>query len=179
MRHAACASRSPCGWTRPKCVPVMRRAASRSRASSRCAMRPRAEGFALLVMLALLAVIGLYTAATLQESLFGTVLAGTRVNQQRAFVLADRGIEAALQEMASTVAPADYTRDLQPLPGADEHVTVVLRATGDDALPVDFSAGRFVLRRYEIRSDGHAARGARSVQVQGVARVQPLSPEPP
>jgi Tfp pilus assembly protein PilX len=136
-------------------------------------MPPRTEGFALVAVLALLAVIGLYTAATLRGSLFTTVLSGTRLFQQRAFVLADRGIEQALQDLEASGAPADYTRELHPAGDAPGSVTVSLRATGTEALPAGFSAGKLVLRRYEIEGIGHAARGARSVQVQGVVRVEP------
>jgi type II secretory pathway component PulK len=142
-------------------------------------MRPQAEGFALLAVLGLLAVVGLYTAATIQESLFGTVLAGTRVFQQRAFVLADHGVEAALRKLGETTVPVDDTRDLRPLPGEANGVTVELRVIGDAALPAGFSADRFVTRRFEIHSTGRAARGARSVQVQGAVRVQPMLVEEP
>src|SRR5262245_59841843 len=114
-RRAACASRSRCARTRP--IPALARCdGSRSRANSRCAMRTRAEGFAWLAVLALLAVIGLYTAATLQDVLFGTVLSGARDSQQRAFLLAELGIEAALRDVAAAVPPADFTRELRPLP---------------------------------------------------------------
>ena len=141
-------------------------------------MRPQVEGFAVLVMLALLAVIGLYTAATLQASLFGRVLAGTRVFQQHAFALADLGIERAMQDLPAGSAPADYTRELHPVPGSAGSATIVLQATGEDALPAGFSAGRLVIRRYEIRSTGLAPRGARSVHVQGVSRTAPAVPAP-
>lgn len=140
-------------------------------------MRPPAEGFALLAVLALLAVVGLYTAATLQGALFGTVLANTRVAQQRAFLLADLGIQSGLEEVASASPPASYTRELHPLPGAQNSVTVVLRSS-DDALPAGYSAGRFIARRFEIESTGHSARGARAVQVQGVVRVLPAATPP-
>jgi len=135
----------------------------------------RAEGFALLAVLALLAVVGLYTVATLQDALFGSVLAGTRVAQQRAFVLAELGVQSAEQDLSGATPPADYTRELHPLEEPQTGVTVVLRSGGDDALPHGFSSGRFVARRFEIESTGHAARGARSVQIQGVARVLPLA----
>jgi Tfp pilus assembly protein PilX len=141
-------------------------------------MRPRAEGFALLAVLALLAVIGLYTAATLQDALFGNVLAGTRVVQQRAFVLAELGVRTAEQGLSTTVPPADYTHELHPLADPQSSVSVVLRSTGADALPVGFSSGRFVAQRFEIQSTGHAARSARSVQVQGVLRVLPVAAAP-
>jgi len=136
-------------------------------------MRPRAEGFALLAVLALLAVVGLYTAATLQDALFGTVLAGARVSQQRAFLLAELGIRDALRDIAAPTPPADFTRQLRPLPDEQSDVTVVLRNTGAASLPAGFSAGRFAVHYFEIESTGHAARGASAVQVQGVARVLP------
>lgn len=141
-------------------------------------MRPQAEGFALLAVLALLAVVGLYTAATMQNTLFATVLSGTRIFQQRAFVLADLGIEQALRDLAAAAPPADYTRELHPLPGTEDSVTLALRATGSEALPAGFSAGRLLAQHYEISSTGHSARGARSVQVQGVLRVWPAVVEP-
>jgi type II secretory pathway pseudopilin PulG len=141
-------------------------------------MRPRAEGFALLAVLALLAVVGLYTAATLQDALFGTVLAGARVSQQRAFLLAELGIQDAMRDIAGPTPVADFTRQLQPLPDEQGDVTVVLRSTGAASLPAGFSAGRFVVRQFEIESTGRAARGARAVQVQGVARVLPQAAPP-
>ena len=116
---------------------------SPSRASSRCAMRPQAEGFAVLVVLALLAVIGLYTAATLQDSQFGSVLAGTRVFQQRAFMLADLGIERACRIWPRPSRPPTTRANCSQLPGSDDSTTIELRTTGDDALPAGFSAGRF------------------------------------
>lgn len=141
-------------------------------------MRPQAEGFAVLLVLALLAVIGLYTASTLHNSLFGRVLAGTRVFQQRAFVLADLGIEQGMQDLSADPAPTGYTRELHPVAGSVESTTIELRLVGEDALPGGFSIGRFVSRRYEIHSTGVAARGARAVQVQGASRVLPAPVAP-
>lgn len=141
-------------------------------------MHPRAEGFAVLVILALLAVIGLYTAATLQNSLFGNVLAGTRIFQQRAFQLADLGIEGGMADLAATPAPADYTREWQPVAGSSDRFIVEVHTTAEDPLPAGFSAGRFVSRRFEITSTGSAPRGARSIQVQGVVRVVPVTVAP-
>jgi hypothetical protein len=131
-----------------------------------------------LVVLALLAVIGLYTAATLQGALFGRLLAGTRVLQQRAFMLGEYGLEHGMEDLAASIAPSDYARELQPIAGSADSVTVELRSTGEAGLPAGFSAGRFVARRYEITSTGRAARGARSVQVQGAMRVWPVAPPP-
>ena len=154
--RAACASRSPCVPIRPTST-NRRCGGSPSRASSRCAMHPRAEGFAVLVMLALLAVIGLYTAATLQSALFSNVLAGTRVFQQRAFLLADLGIERGLQDLAATSAPADYTRELHPSQGPATASPSKLRTTAVDSLPAGFSAGRFVNHRVRDHQHRHCA----------------------
>lgn len=140
--------------------------------------RTRPHGFALPAVLALLAVVGLYTAATLQDALFGTVLSGTRVAQQRAFVLAELGVEQALRDMAGAAASADFTRELRP-PDGEGRITVALRNTGTGVLPTGFSAGRFMARHFEIESTGQAARGARALQVQGVVRVLPQAMEAP
>jgi hypothetical protein len=135
-------------------------------------MRRRVEGFAVLAMLGLLALIGLAAAASLQESLFAQTLSTARRQQLRAWELSDLGVEDALARLASA-APADYTRELRPTSAAMESVTVNLRRVAGGAPAAGFSAGRFITEHYEIASDGHAARGSLARQVQGVARVWP------
>jgi Tfp pilus assembly protein PilX len=138
-------------------------------------MHTRTEGFALLAVLALLAVVGLYTMGTLQDAQFASVLSGTRVVQQRAFLLADLGLEHAMRDLAASAGPLEYMQQLHPLPGAHDDVTIQLRATGSQQLATGFSANRLVARHYQITSTGRSARGASSVQVQGVVRVEPLA----
>ena len=137
-------------------------------------MRPPAEGFAVLAVLALLAVVGLYAAATFQDALLSAALASARLHQQRAFELADFGIDYAMQRLAAPGPPTEFTEQLQALPGADNGATVALRLVDSASLPAGFSAGRLVALRYQITSTGRAARGAQSVQVQGVVRVAML-----
>ncbi len=103
---------------------------SPSRANSRCAMRPRAEGFALLAVLALLAVVGLYTAATLQDALFGT-RAGRHARGAAARLPARRARHPGVRwsEIAGAAPPADSTRELHATARPESSVTVVLRST--------------------------------------------------
>lgn len=135
-------------------------------------MPSRTDGFAVLVVLALLAVVGLYTAATLQNSLFGTVLAGSRVQQQQAFVLADAGLQRGLEYLASDPAAGDHSFEVAQTDGFTATAIVSIRKVGEEMQP-GFSAGRFVVQHYEIESTATAARG-RSVQVQGMQRIAPL-----
>jgi Tfp pilus assembly protein PilX len=138
-------------------------------------MRPAAEGFAMLALLALLAVVGLYVAGTFQDALFGATLSSARIHQQRAFELADIGIEQAMQALGAAAAPADFVHVLHPLPGTDDAVTVELHAAASGPVTAGYSMRRLVARRYEITSTATAARGARSIQVQGVVRLAPLA----
>lgn len=132
-----------------------------------------AEGYAVIAVLGLAAVIALLAAGSLYESLFGRLLAGTRLYHQRAWALSDLGTATAFAGLGQSPPPGDYTAEQQPLDSADEHVVVSLRSVGADALPAGFSAGRFVMHRYEIEAAGHSRRNAQAVQVQGVSRVLP------
>jgi Tfp pilus assembly protein PilX len=137
-------------------------------------MRRATEGFAVLAVLVLLALIGLAAAASLQESLFAQTLSTARRLQLRAWELSDLGVADALERLASTATLADYSSELHPTTAATESVTVNLRRAGG-APAAGFSAGRFVTEHYEIASDGHAARGSLARQVQGVMRVRPAT----
>lgn len=133
----------------------------------------------MLVVLALLAVVGLYVAGTFQDAVFGAALSSARIHQQRAFELADIGIGHAMQALSAATAPADFTHQLHPSPGAEDGVTVELHAMASEPMTAGFSARRLVALRYEITSSGYAPRGARSVQVQGVVRMAPATPAVP
>jgi Tfp pilus assembly protein PilX len=140
-------------------------------------MHTRGKGFALLAVLAMLAIVGLFAVAALRDALFGTVLGSTRTFQQRAFELADLGIERALQQLSAATTPVQFTRSLGPLPVPTESTSVELRYIGAAPLAAGFSTDRIVMQRFEIHSTGHAARSAVSDQVQGVVRLVPASLE--
>jgi Tfp pilus assembly protein PilX len=138
-------------------------------------MRPQAEGFAVLAVLAVLAVVGLYVAGTFQDALFGTALSSARIYQQRAFELADIGIDQALRQLGTATAPVQFVRDLHPLAESNSRVHVEVQSGPDVRIATGYSAGRIVARHYEITSTGYAPRNARSVQKQGVVRLVPVA----
>lgn len=143
-------------------------------------MRRRAEGarrrrgFALVLVLGLVAIISVLAAGSLQEALFGEALAGTRQLQQRAASLADIGIAAALAQLGAATPPADYTRELRPLPAPSDSVVVTQRTLGSSPLAAGYSSARFAVRHYQVEALGRSARGTRMLQVQGVRRVLPI-----
>lgn len=137
------------------------------------------QGFALVLVLGLVAIVGVLAAGSLHEALFGQALAGARQLQQRATSLADIGLSTALAQLSAQPAPADYTRQLQPVAGATDSVVVTQRGLGASPLAAGFSGGRFIARHYEIQVLGRSARGTRAVQTQGVQRILPLAaPQP-
>lgn len=145
----------------------------------RAAERAGAGGFALVLVLGLVAIVAVLGAGSLHEALFGQALANTRLAQQRAASLADIGIATATARLAEQPAPADYTRELRPLPGAPDSVVVAQRSLGASQVAAGYSAGRFLAHRYEIEAQGRSIRGTRAVQVQGVVRLLPMAEAAP
>ncbi len=134
--------------------------------------RPR-RGFALVLVLGLVALVGVLGTGSLGEALFDETLAGSRVLQQRAASLSDLGVADAMQRLNAPVLPADGTRELRPVADQQESTVVSLRGIGTAALPVGYSLGQFVAHRFAIESTGRGPRGTRFVQVQGALRVLP------
>lgn len=136
----------------------------------------RGRGFAtatVMIMLALVALLGL---SALHDALYGELLAGTRVLQQRAAALAQLGLQAGLARLGTLTAAGTTQLSFQPLAGIDDSVSVTLRHKGS-MLPAGFSAGTFAQHHFEIESTGHAARGTRMTQVQGATRIMLASPD--
>ncbi|MET0281231.1 MAG: hypothetical protein ABW278_08920 [Steroidobacteraceae bacterium] len=134
---------------------------------------PPPRGFALVLVLALAASIGLLTAGSLQETLFGEALAGSRLLHLRAWLLADSGMAEAMHELTNAALPRDFTRELRPIAGSAESAVVSVRQVATGVPPAGFSLGRFAAHYFIIESTGRSARGTRAVQVQGVTRVMP------
>lgn len=132
-------------------------------------------GFATATVLGLLAVVGLLSAGALHDALFGEQLAGSRLLHQRATALADFGTADGLARLTAMAAPEPRSYALRPLPSSTDSVEVTLRLAGTSAVPEGFSAGQFVVRRYEIESIGHVARGIRAGQVQGAVLLMPVA----
>lgn len=135
----------------------------------------RQRGFALALVLGLVAIAAVLAAGSLHEALFGEALASTRQLQQRAASLADIGMTRALDELGATPPPADYTRQLQPVSNATDSVVVTQRSVGTSPVAAGYSSGKFAARHYEIEVLGRSGRGTRALRVQGVQRIVPAA----
>jgi hypothetical protein len=146
-------------------------------------MRPeprlrRIRGFAVAWMLVLIALIALAGGAAAQDVLFARQLATARMQQQRAFALAELGLRAGMLQLSATATPVADSGRLRPGEAPSDSMRVTLQP-GAARVPAGYSAGRFIARDYEIESTGTSARNARSVLVQGVTRLEAAgSPTP-
>jgi type II secretory pathway pseudopilin PulG len=137
--------------------------------------RPRPEvagaarGFTLPLVLVLLLIVAAFSASALDEAMTNRALSTSRLAQQRAFLAAASGLNLA----AATLRQDNSLPQEYPLPSPDQ-VQVEMRRTLRNPLPPGYSSGRFAEQFYELRSTGRSMRGARSVQVQGLRRVEPL-----
>jgi len=125
------------------------------------------------MVLLLLTAVAAFTASALDEAVTNRALAGARLAQQRAFNAASAGLNLAIAELRKGSHSPLHTYEL---PGADAEVRVEEKSRV--MMPAGYSAGRFVEQFYEIRSSGSSVRGARSVQVQGLKRVEAEDPAP-
>jgi len=144
-------------------------------------MRPdprlrRRRGFAVAFMLVLVAVVALAGAAAVQDVLFAQQMATSRTQQQRAMGHAELGLRIGMQQLAAGGPPPE-SGELRPGPTQADSLRITL-APGAMRVPQHFSAGRFVVRDYEIHSTGGSARNAQRTLVQGVTRLEPLADLP-
>jgi len=131
---------------------------------------PAAKGYTLPVVLVLILIVAAFCASALDEAVTNRALAGARLAQQRAFLAASAGLQLAMADLPND-APLITSREF-PLASPVDHVRVETRRTLSNPLPAGFSAGRFVERYYELQSEGRSLRGARSVQAQGLRRIE-------
>jgi hypothetical protein len=136
----------------------------------------RHRGFALVLVLMLVAMVGVLSAGSLQEALFGEVLASTRLFHQRATLMADAGVANATRRLGTLAPSPDFVRELRPLPGSAESVVVSLRHVARAGVVAGFSIGRFEQHSYVIESTGRGPGGTTARQVQGIDRVLPAEP---
>jgi hypothetical protein len=133
----------------------------------------RRRGFATAAVLALLAVVALLSVGALHDALFGEQLAGSRALHQRASVVAELGVQAAIVRLNSMESPAAFSFDVRPLSITQDSATVSIRPSGPTLPAQGFSFGRFVAQQYEVQSTAHTARGVRVTHTQGVVRMTP------
>jgi len=135
---------------------------------------PRQSGAALVVGLILLAIITLLAIGGMNTAALELIMAGNEQYRQKAFAAAEAGIETALTKLATVPQDGNEKEVTATAPGADagEKYTTKSKYMGDDLNVPGFSSGKFVGFHYEIKSEGQAARGARSEQNQGAFVIQ-------
>ena len=133
-----------------------------------------ARGFTLPLVLVLMLIVAAFSASALDEAVTNRALSTSRLAQQRAFLAAASGLNLAAAALRHDAAPPQE----YPLPAPD-HVRVEMRRTLRNPLPTGYSSGHFAEQFYELQSTGRSTRGARSVQVQGLRRVEPLESAAP
>jgi Tfp pilus assembly protein PilX len=142
-------------------------------------MGPRSAGFAMAVVLVLIAIMALLSVSAVQDALTSRTLATTRLYHQRAFEMAELGAAGAMAELRTGAMPSAMPRQMHPAPSPTDSAVVTVSSVATNSLPTGFSAGRFVGHHYEISSTGLSARNARVVQVQGLRRIEPVMADDP
>jgi Tfp pilus assembly protein PilX len=142
--------------------------------------RARSQGFALVTVLGLMAVIALLSAGALHDALFATQLGTSRQLQQRALALAEQGLARGMAQVAAQDQPVDIplVQGEETTSGAPDQAMVQVRYLGATALPRGSSAGRIAAHHFEVESTVHTARGTRITLVQGVVRHLPAPAQP-
>lgn len=129
-------------------------------------------------MLVVALAIAAFCATALDEAVTSQALGAVRLAQQRAFLAAASGLNRATEQLRHSPAFAPMELAIEP----PDRLTIEAYATVRSALPQGFSAGQFAEQHYELRSTGLSARGAHSVQVMGLRRLElaePAAPVPP
>ena len=134
----------------------------------------RHRGFLLPAVLGITLVAALLALQAASASGTIAALATMRVLQQRAFAVADRGVEVMLASLQAGTPPGPTQTLLSSTPG--ERAETRFAETARAPAPSGYSAGRFFEHHYELRSAGHSARGVQVVQIQGVSRLEPVEP---
>jgi type II secretory pathway pseudopilin PulG len=117
----------------------------------------------MLAILTLLAITAMNTSST------ELIMAGNEQFRERAFQMAEAGIERAVRDLPTikqdgkTVTTLPVKSKSQP----DDSFQTSSRYIGEDDDIPGFSAGKFVGLHYRIDSTGSSVRNAQSVQTQG------------
>lgn len=128
-------------------------------------------GFVLPVVLGIVLLAGLFAVQASIESGNTTLLATQRQLHQRAFEVAESGIAAVLEQLASGAEPA-ATQTLRSAATPSDSATVETRIIASLTPPGGSSTGPVDETHYEIRSTGHSARGSDVTVVQGVRQLR-------
>jgi type IV pilus assembly protein PilX len=132
--------------------------------------RARQRGAALVVGMIMLAILTLLAITAMNTSSTELVMAGNEQFRERAFQMAEAGIEQSVRELSTVgqelkkpVTKTGIKSTTQP----DDSYNISSEYIGEDDDIPGFSAGKFVGLHYRIDSTGFSVRNARSTQTQG------------
>jgi Tfp pilus assembly protein PilX len=130
------------------------------------------RGAALVVGMVMLTILTLLAITAMSTSSTELVMAGNEQFRERAFQVAEAGVERAMRDVQTGTAGTDpanpYTKDevaSTTLP--DDNYSIVVTYKGDDSDVPGYSANKFVGLHYRIDSTGLSVRNARSNIEQG------------
>jgi hypothetical protein len=123
--------------------------------------------------------IALLGAGAVHDTWFAQSEAATRVQEQRAWALAELGLRVGAAELAATPAPDESLRELRPGANPTDRLTLRIRKLRELTLPNGFSIGRVNAQEMEIESTGYSARHAQRTVAQGLRRIVPVAEPAP
>ena len=138
------------------------------------ARRAHLPGFVLPVVMGMILIAAALALHATTDLGTHALLASQRILHQRAFEAGESGLVAGMARVEAGEALAQeisLTSRRFPADSAVVGATTLSR----QSLAAGFSFGPVVAIRQEIRSTGRSARGARTVLVQGITRMQPAS----
>ncbi len=142
-----------------------------TRARTRAPARQR--GAALVVGMIMLAILTLLAITAMNTSSTELVMAGNEQFRERAFQVAEVGVEQAMRDINLGLGGTDPSKPLKKTKVAsvaltdDSYTTKSTYKGEDDDIP-GFSAGKFVGLHYRIESTGASVRNAQSNVQQGM-----------
>jgi hypothetical protein len=132
------------------------------------------SGFALPVVLGMVLIMGILAATSLADTGSQQALATSRNFHQRAFEQANAGLARAMVELDANTLSTSVRRYPATTPTDGSEVTASLAAA--QPMPHGFSSERIAEKHYELKAVGWSARNAQVELVQGVTRMEAISP---
>jgi len=134
--------------------------------------RHKQRGAALVVGMVMLTILTLLAITAMSTSSTELVMAGNEQFRERAFQVAEIGVEQAMRDVQTGTAGTDrnnpYKKDKvasTALP--DDNYSTVVQYIGEDSDVPGYSANKFVGLHYRIDSNGLSVRNAQSTVRQG------------
>jgi hypothetical protein len=134
--------------------------------------RHKQRGAALVVGMVMLTILTLLAITAMSTSSTELVMAGNEQFRERAFQVAEVGVEQAMRDVQTGTAGTDRSKPYKQdkvastaLP--DDNYSIVVQYMGEDSDVPGYSANKFVGLHYRIDSNGLSVRNAQSNVRQG------------